>query len=54
LNSKESGDLWFAENPYKVYTAKVTGQPTIKYVPFDVRNSAGNIVGRTYSGEGSV
>lgn len=54
LNSKESGDLWFAENPYKVYTAKVTGQPTIKYVPFDVHNSAGNIIGRTYSGEGSV
>jgi predicted phage tail component-like protein len=25
LNGKEMGDLWFAEHPYKVYTAKVTG-----------------------------
>lgn len=51
LNGKEIGDLWFDESPYKVYTAKVTSQPTIKYIPFDKK-----IVndGRLYNGEGSV
>jgi predicted phage tail component-like protein len=35
LSGKEVGDLWFEEEPYKVYSAKVTGQPTLKYIPFD-------------------
>jgi hypothetical protein len=25
LDGKKVADLWFAENPYKVYSAKVTG-----------------------------
>lgn len=49
LNGKKVADLWFAENPYKVYSAKVTGQPTIKVVPFDDESH-----GRVYKGEGSV
>ena len=35
LNGKDMADLWFAEAPYKVYTAKVTGTPQMKYVCFD-------------------
>lgn len=54
LNSKETGDLWFAENPYKVYTAKVTGQPTIKYIPLDTRDANRNVTGRAYNGEGTI
>lgn len=53
LNGKEMGDLWFAEHPYKVYTVKVTGQPTIKYIPFDDYDRNGNRI-RIYKGEGSV
>lgn len=48
LSGKEMGDLWFAEEPYKVYTAKVTGQPNIKTLCFDVNGK------RVYRGEGSV
>ena len=53
LGSKEPGDLWFAEEPYKVYTAKVTGTPSIKYIPFDDYDEQGNII-RVYKGEGNV
>ena len=35
LKADKTADLWFAEAPYKVYTAKVTGQPNLKYIPFD-------------------
>ena len=48
LNGKEMGDLWFAEAPYKVYTAKVTGAPNIKSLCFEVDGK------REYRGEGSV
>lgn len=48
LNGKEMGDLWFAEMPYKVYTAKVTGIPNIKTISFDEDGE------RIYKGEGSV
>jgi predicted phage tail component-like protein len=48
FSGKEMGDLWFAEEPYKVYTAKVTGQPNIKTLCFDVNGK------REYRGEGSV
>lgn len=54
LDGKKVADLWFAENPYKVYSAKVTGQPNIKFVPFDEYNAAGEKIGRVYKGEGSV
>lgn len=53
FSGKELGDLWFAENPYKVYSAKVTGQPTIKFIPFDDVDEDGNKI-RVYKGEGSV
>lgn len=46
---KELCDLIFDEEPYKVWTAKVTGTPTIKYIPFDDRDGQ-----RVYRGEGSV
>ena len=49
LNGKELGDLWFAECPYKVYTAKVTGQPTMNFVPFD-----DSVRGRVYKGDGTI
>lgn len=54
LNTKEMGDLWFAENPYKVYTAKVTGTPQIKVIPFDVYSTDKKKTIRVYRGEGSV
>lgn len=48
LNGKDMGDLWFAEEPYKVYTAKVTGVPNLKFLAFDKDGQ------RKYSGEGTV
>ena len=48
LNTKEICDLWFAEEPYKVYSAKVTGQPRLNFIPFDSDE------GRVYKGEGTV
>lgn len=53
LDGKEMGDLWFAEEPHKVYTAKVTGSPTLKYLPFDEKKENGKVE-RVYKGEGSV
>lgn len=53
LNGKELGDLWFSEAPYKVWTAKPTGNSAIKYIPFDSFDSSGNKI-RIYKGEGSV
>lgn len=56
LNGKELGDLWFEEAPYKVYTAKVTGQPSIKVIPFDETYTEGGVQKkrRIYKGEGNV
>jgi phage-related protein len=48
LSGKDVGDLWFEEEPYKVYSAKVTGQPSIKVIPFDGTSE------REYRGEGSI
>lgn len=42
-------DLIFDEEPYKVYSAKVTGVPTLKYLPFDGPNGE-----RIYKGEGTI
>lgn len=42
-------DLIFDEEPYKVYSAKATGTPTLKYIPFNDKNGQ-----RTYKGEGTV
>jgi hypothetical protein len=46
------GDLWFAEEPYKVYTVKVTGMPTIKAIPFEEISNGKKV--KIYKGEGSV
>jgi hypothetical protein len=56
LNGKELGDLWFAEEPYKVYTAKVTGTPNIKFIPFDKTYIEGGVkkIKRVYRGEGTI
>lgn len=35
LNGKNVADLWFAETPYKVYSAKITGRPQLTVIPFD-------------------
>ena len=43
-------DLVFDENPYKVYSAKVTGTATIKHIPFN--EGAGKE--RVYKGEGTI
>lgn len=53
LSSKELGDLWFEEEPYKIYSAKVTGQPTLKYIPFD-KDLEDGTTKRIYRGEGNV
>lgn len=53
LSGKEMGDLWFQEAPYKVWTAKPTGNSSIKYIPFDDFDSTGNKI-RVYRGEGTV
>lgn len=42
-------DLIFDEVPYKVYSAKVTGTATLKYIPF-----AEGETNRVYKGEGSI
>ena len=54
LSGKEVGNLWFDEEPYKVYSAKVTGQPNIRIIPFDDYNENGEKIGRVYKGDGSV
>jgi predicted phage tail component-like protein len=48
LNGKEMGDLWFSEAPYKVWTAKPSGNATLKYLPFEEGGK------RVYKGEGSI
>lgn len=47
-NGKEVGDLIFDENPYKVYTAKITGTPQFKYICFEKEGR------RVYKGEGNI
>lgn len=54
LSGKEVGDLWFDEEPYKVYSAKVTGQPRIRIIPFDNYDANGEKIARVYKGDGSV
>ena len=49
FDGKDVHELIFDEEPYKVYEAKVTGTPNIKYIPFDDDEH-----GTIYKGEGSV
>lgn len=46
-------DLWFYEEPYKVYTAKPVGEPNIKFIAFDAVDDQNRPI-RLYKGEGSV
>ena len=48
FSGKEMKHLCFAEEPDKYYVAKVTGQPSIKVIPFDEDDSL------IYRGEGSL
>lgn len=48
LDGKEIQELIFDETPYKVYSAKVTGRPSIKTICF-LENGQ-----RIYKGEGSI
>lgn len=47
-NNKNLGELIFDEAPYKVYTAKITNKPILKYIPFEVDGQ------RVYKGEGQI
>lgn len=49
FGDKQIHDLIFDEAPYKVYSAKVTGTATIKYIPF-----AEGATNRVYKGEGTI
>jgi phage-related protein len=48
FSGKTIADLIFDEAPYKVYKAKVTGNATIKHIPFGKQGE------RIYKGEGNV
>ena len=52
LDGKDLKPLWFEEAPYKVYTAKVTGQPQLKVVCFT--KMANGEKKRVYKGEGTL
>lgn len=45
---KDLSDLIFDEEPYKVYTAKITGAPILKTIPFEDNGE------RVYKGEGTL
>lgn len=47
-SNKELSDLIFDEEPYKVYTAKITGAPILKTIPFEEDGQ------RIYKGEGTL
>ena len=49
FGDKKIHDLIFDERPYKIYSAKVTGTATLKYIPFEEGET-----GRLYKGEGSI
>lgn len=48
LNGKEIKELIFDEAPYKVYSAKIIGTPSIKFICFEQSGQ------RVYKGEGSI
>ena len=52
LDGKDLKPLWFEEAPYKVYTAKVTGQPQLKVVCFT--KLVNGEKKRVYKGEGTL
>lgn len=53
FSDKEIHELWFDETPYKAYNVKISGNPQIKYICFDVVEK-GLQPKRVYKGEGTV
>lgn len=53
-SGKEIGDLIFDEAPYKVYSAKITGAPHMKYICFDKLDPETDLTNRVYKGEGTI
>ena len=51
LSSKELSELIFDEEPYKAYNAKLSGQPSFKYLCFDKYDSKVKEYRRVYKGE---
>jgi hypothetical protein len=57
LNGKEMGELSFSETPYKIWTAKPTGNLAIKYIPFEAQlcnNNAETILELTEEDLGGI
>lgn len=53
FGDKQIHDLIFDETPYKVYSAKCTGNPQFKFICFEEEDSNGKIK-RIYKGEGTL
>lgn len=53
LCTDQLADLWFYEEPYKVYTAKPVGEPNLKFIAFDGVDDQNRPI-RLYKGEGTV
>lgn len=53
FSDKEIHELWFDETPYKAYNVKVSGNPQLKYICFNVDEGASQSR-RIYKGEGSI
>ena len=53
FGDKEIHELWFDETPYKAYNVKVSGNPQLKYICFDIQESKFQFK-RVYKGEGTV
>ena len=49
LSPKSEGELWFDEDPYKQYSAKITSNPKLSWIAFDEPTK-----GRVYKGEGTI
>lgn len=49
LSPKTEGELWFDEDPYKQYSAKITSNPKLSWIAFD-----DPVKGRVYKGEGTI
>lgn len=49
LAPQTEGELWFDEDPYKQYTAKITSSPKLSWIAFDDPEK-----GRVYKGEGTI
>jgi predicted phage tail component-like protein len=53
-SGKEISDLIFDERPYKVYSAKMTGTSSMKYLCFDEWNEDTEEYDRVYKGNGTL